>query len=197
MNVLNMVNPIAMTKRAFGLAGSAVGLVDTVARDTAHIVLSGLHRLGIPGEQRDATGQTDSAVATDITGTRSAAAVTDVDGAPKGPTIVPVEPHAPDEPPIDVVGQALAAEAALGDRDSPDGAGLAHEPRGASRDEEHGDAPLQRAEAEGIEEEVTAALEGDAEPEEHLTEPLIDPADAKALAAEMQTSTRAADPHKG
>ena len=205
MNLLRMANPITVTKGAVGLAGSAVGsavgLVDTVARESAHVVRSGLHRLGIAGEQRESTGQTDSSATTDTvrptTAAAAQAAVTDVGGGPKGPTIVPVEPHAPDEAPIDVVGQALAAEAALGDRESPDGAGLAHEPRGASRDEEHGDAPLQRAEVEGIAEEVAAALEGDVEPEEHLTEPLLDPADAKAIATEMRTAARAADPHKG
>jgi hypothetical protein len=114
---------------------------------------------------------------------------------------VAVEPHVPEQPPIDVVGQALAAEAALGDRVSPEGAGVAHEPRGASRDEEHGDAALQRAEVEGIADEVAAVLEGDVEPEigpdEHLTEPVIDPAEAKAVISEMEMSRRAADPHKG
>jgi len=201
MKLIKMANPIAVTESAFGLAGSVVGLVQAVAGQTAHIVLSGLHRLGMPDEQRAGTGVTDSAAATGVTDPTTSAAedagVADVEGAPKGPQVVAVEPHAPEEPPIDVVGQALAAEAALGDRESPDGAGLAHEPRGASRDEEHGDSPLQRAEADGIAEEVAAALEGDAEPEEHLTEPLLDPADAKALAAEMRTMARAADPYKG
>ena len=76
-----------------------------------------------------------------------------------------------------MVGEALAAEAAaergcLTARPGP-------EPRGASRDEEHGDAALQRAEVEEIAEEAAAALEGDVEPEEHLTEPLLDSADAR------------------
>jgi hypothetical protein len=113
------------------------------------------------------------------------------------PTTLPVEPRAPDEPPVDVVGQALAAEASLGDRQSPEGAGFAHEPRGASRDEEHGTAPLQRAETEGIDDELTAALEGDEEPEQHLTEPVLDRDSAESLAAEMERSGRAADPDKG
>jgi hypothetical protein len=113
-----------------------------------------------------------------------------------GPDIVPVEPHAPEEPPVDVVGQALAAEADEG----TEGVGLAHEPRGASRREEHGDVSLEPAEAEGIAEEVAAALEGEPETQEppaHLTEPLIDPAEAKALAAEMETMRKAAEPEKG
>jgi hypothetical protein len=199
MKLLKMANPITVTKGAFGLAGTAVGLIDTVARGTAHIVVAGWHQLGGPPEQVAGAGQPDSAGDIDVTGPTSApeAEVADVEGAPKGPTIVPVEPHPPEEPPIDVVGEALAAEAALGDRESPDGAGLAHEPRGASRDEEHGDTGLLPAEADGIAEEVAAALDGDAEPETHLTEPLLDPADAKALAAEMQTMARAADPYQG
>jgi hypothetical protein len=181
MKLPTIVNPIALTKGAVGLAGTAVGLVDTVARHGTHLVLSGLHRF-MPGDESDER-QTDSPP-------------TEEARAPKGPTVAPVEPHTPEDPPIDVVGQALAAEAALGDHESPAGAGFAHEPRGASRDEEHGDAPLQRAEVEGIADEVTAALDGEPEPQEHLTQPLLDPADAKALAAEMRTASRAADPHK-
>ena len=72
----------------------------------------------------------------------------------------------------------------------------AHEPRAASRDEEHGAAALQRAEVEEIAEEASAAQEGDVEPEEHLTEPLLDSADAKAMAAELATRSKAADPDK-
>ena len=210
MKLLRLANPITVTKGAFGLAGTAVGLVDTMRRETAHLVVSGLRELGKVGEEPTRPSQHPeapqpsggaSADRADVTGpttaAAAAAAVTGVEGAPKGPDIVPVEPHAPEEPPIDVVGQALAAEAALENGEGPDGAGLAHEPRGASRDEEHGEAALQRAEADEIDDEVTAALEGDVEPEEHLTEPLLDPAEAKALAAEMQTMAQAADPDKG
>jgi hypothetical protein len=197
MKLLKIANPIAVTKSAFGLAGSAVGLVETLAGGTTRVVLSGLHRIAKPAEQGTGTHQPESAAAPDVTDPTSAAQADAPVTISEGPTVVLAEPHAPAEPPIDVVGQAIAAEAARGDRQSPEGAGLAHEPRGASRDEEHGDAPLQRAEAEGIAEEVTAALEGDVEPDEHLTEPLLDPADAKALAAEMETLARAADPHKG
>lgn len=66
-----------------------------------------------------------------------------------------------------------------------------------SRDEEHGDAALQRAEVEEIAEEALTALEGDVEPEEHLIEPLVDSADAKVMAAELATMSKAADPDKG
>jgi hypothetical protein len=110
---------------AFGLAGTAVGLADTIAREAAHFVLSSLHHLRDAGGQGTGTGPTTAAAAD--------AAVTDVEDAPPGPTVVPVEPHAP---------------------------------------------------------------------EEHLAEPLLDPADGKALAAELQMMSRAAirtradpDPH--
>jgi hypothetical protein len=206
MNLLKLANPIAVTKGAFGVAGTAVGLVDTMARGTAHLGLRVLQRLGDSGEQSAEAQPFDGTDTTDlVTPTRAAApdpapdpAVADVELRSTGPAPVPVEPHPPVEPPIDVVGQALAAEAALGDGEIPDGVGLAHEPRGASRDEEHGDAPLQRAEAEGIDDEVTAALEGDFEPEEEdVSGPLLDPGDVKAVAADMRTSARAADPRKG
>ena len=100
----------------------------------------------------------------------------------------------PEAPPVDVVGETLAAEAAAERGDAPDGDGLAHEPRGASRDEEHGEAALQRAEVDEIADETAAALEGDVEPEEHLTQPLLDPADTKAVADDLRTMGRAADP---
>jgi hypothetical protein len=158
-----------------------------VARGTVDLAVSGLQRLATLDEPRVGDDQAHSGVATEVVEPPTS------EGAPN----LPVEPHAPEEPPVDVVGQALAAETSLEGRQSPEGAGFAHEPRGASRDEEHGDAPLPRAETEGIDDEVTAALEGDQEPEEHLTEPVLDPGAVKALAAEMETLTRAADPDKG
>ena len=51
-------------------------------------------------------------------------------------------------------------------------------------------------EVDDITEEAAAALEGDVEPR-RTSEPLLDPADAKAMAAEMQTMSKAADPDKG
>jgi hypothetical protein len=205
MNPLKLANPIYVTKGALSLAGTAVGLAGAMARGTSHALLSPLHHLTERGEERTGADHSRSAegagddpnVAGPTTAAAAAAAVTDVEGAPTGPTIVPVEPHAPEEPPIDVVGEALAAEAAQERGDGPDGAGLAHEPRGASRDEEHGDAALQRAEVDEIAEETAAALEGDSEPVDHLTEPLLDPAEAKALAAEVKVMSRAADADKG
>ncbi|RYU11638.1 hypothetical protein ETU37_13870 [Nocardioides iriomotensis] len=89
--------------------------------------------------------------------------VGDLEDRPE-PAVVRAEPHVPDEAPVDVVGEALAREAAAERGEGPQGAGMAHEPRGASRREEHGDAALQRAEREEIAEETAAALEGDVEP---------------------------------
>jgi len=189
MNPIKLANPIYVTKSAFGLAGTAVGLAGTAvglagtaARGTVRVALAGLHEVG--HRDLDAAEPKPAAPAEEET-------------VPPGPTVVLEEPHAPEEPPVDVVGAALAAEAELGDGQVADGAGMAHEPRAASRDEEHGDAALQRAEADEIADEVSAVLDGDPEPEEHLTEPLVDPAVAKALAAEVDTMSRAADPDKG
>jgi len=226
MNLLKAANPITVTKGAFRLGGTAVGLVGTVAREAVHAPV-GMSRgvidlagatAGLAGTvARETvhvlwTGQGDervvhprgagsTAVSDDpnivgpTTAAAAAAAVSDVARAPSGPTVVPVEPHAPEEPPVDVVGEALAAEAAAERGEGPDGADVAHEPRGASRDEEHGDAALQRAEVEEIAEEAAVALEGDVEPAEHLTEPLLDSADAKAMAAELATMSKAANTH--
>ena len=211
MNPLKAANPITVTKSAVGLAGAAVGVAETVAREAVHLAGAAAGRAGAVARhtvhaQRAAQGEhvtsgsaagDDEAAATGPTTTAAAAAAGDVAGAPPGPTVVPVEPHAPDEPPVDVVGEALAAEAAAERGEAPDGAGMAHEPRAASRDEEHGEAALQRAEVDEIAEETAAALEGDVEPEEHLTEPLADSADVKAVAAEQATMSKAADPDKG
>ena len=205
MNPIKMANPVTVTKGAVGVASTAVGVAGAVVRTTADVVLSVLDQLGEPGEpgtraRKGSAGPvgsvTDRSSPGPTTAAAAAVAVTDVEGAPPGPTVVPAEPHAPVEPPIDVVGEALAAEAAAA-RGEAFGAGLAHEPRGASRAEEHGEAALQRAELDEITEEAAAALEGDVEPEAHLSEPLLDPAEAKAMAAELQTMSKAADPDKG
>lgn len=177
MKLLDMANPVNVAKGAAGLAGTAVGVAETLTRETAHLARSGLHRLAGPGDQPArpersaladesypaATTDATTAVvketpAESSTGGGSETAVADR-RPPRKPSIVLPEPHAPEEPPVDVVGQALAAEAALGDRESPEGAGVAHEHRVASHDEAHGDAPLQRVEVEEIDDEVTAAFE--------------------------------------
>jgi hypothetical protein len=191
--------PVGATKSAIHLAGAAVGLAGPVARETAHILWTDPADAHEAQQQGDGSADVtdDHALAVPTTAAATSAAVSDVAGAPTGPTVVPVEPHAPIGPPIDVVGEALAAERAAEPREGPDGGGIAHEPRGASRDEEHGDAALQRAEVDEIAQEATAALEGDVEPEARLTEPLLDPADAKAVAAELATMSKAAKTNKG
>ena len=212
MNPFKAANPITVTKGAFGLAGVAVGVAGTVAREAAHVPVgmtkgaihfastaAGLadsvaretaHALWAgQGDEKVVQGTGSKDVTDDptisgpTTAAAASAAVSEVAGAPTGPTVVPVEPHAPKEPPVDVVGDALTAEGATEPGEGPGGAGIAHEPRGASRDEEHGDAALQRAEVEEIAQETAAALEGDVEPEAHLTEPLLDSAEAKSMAA--------------
>jgi hypothetical protein len=45
--------------------------------------------------------------------------------------------------------------------------------------------------------EADAALHGDVQPEEHLTEPLLEPGEAKAVASELERMSRAADPGRG
>src|SRR5215212_2030259 len=100
MKLLKMMNPIAVTRGAFTLAGSAVNLVDHVARETAHVVLSGGHWIVTPGEQEGETAQRDAGTVVDTApgpttpGARHAAGNA-VEGAPRGPTTVPVELHAP------------------------------------------------------------------------------------------------------
>jgi hypothetical protein len=155
MNPIKAANPINLTKGAIGLTGTAVGLAGTTVRTTAHLLLSVLDQLGQEAEQDTGAARRRSARSTGLAD----------DASIPGPTVVPVEPHAPAEPPIDVVGEALAAEAAAAPGERSDDPGLAHEPRGASRDEEHGDAALQRAEMDEITMEAAAALEGDVEPE--------------------------------
>ncbi|QNN52261.1 hypothetical protein [Nocardioides mesophilus] len=182
---------------AVGLAGTAVGLTGAALRATTRAVSSRVgHAEGdlIVGWVDETLVVVEDTVAEEEETSAPRGHVDDGHRHPAGPDTVFAEPAPPAEPPIDVVGQTLAAEEAdLGGG----GAGMAHEPRGASRDEEHGDAGLQRAEVEEIAAEEAAALEGDEEAPEHLTEPLLDPAEAKALAAEMKTLNQAADPDKG
>lgn len=135
--------------------------------------------------------------------------------AKREPQVVLAEPAPPAEPPIDVVGEALAAEA-----EQQIGAGRSTEPRAASRDEEHGEAALQRAEAEEIAEELAEAMPGgdldidtpvhttgadvgynpdtaEADLQQPGTEPLLDPSLTKAVKKEQDTLHQAAEPDKG
>lgn len=200
MNPLKAANPVSVTKGAAGLAGTAAGLAGTAAREAVHAPVGATRSaLRVAGAATTLAGTVARETAHALrrghadAPSPGAAAVSE----PAGPTVVLEEPHAPEEPPVDVVGEALAAEAAAERGAGPDGAGLAHEPHAASRDEGHGDAGLQRATVDEIAEEAAAALEGDVEPEEHLPGPLLDAAEAKAAAADLETMSRAADPDKG
>jgi hypothetical protein len=191
MNPFTLVNPVTVARTGAGLAGTAVGLASSTARAGVRLVAWGVRSLQEPG--------TPSVSVPDAPPEPTRAASTsppDTD-VPPGPSLVAVEPHAPEAPPVDVVGQALAADRAQQRGDGPDGDGLAHEPRGASRDEEHGVSELQRAEVEEIAEETAAALEGDPEPPEPPSAPLVDPAETKAAATELRRMSRAADPDQG
>jgi hypothetical protein len=208
MNPRKTPSPVTVTKGAFSLAGTAVGVAGTAARQAVHapvamtrgaIELAG-STAARAGSMVRRTVQSSTDMGDEhVAHPREAGSPTasDAAGGPTSPTVVPLEPQTPEEPPVDVVGEALAAEAAAKGGDGPDFAGLAHEPRGASRDEEHGDAALQRAEVEEIAQETAAALEGDLEPEEHLSEPLLDSADTNAMAAELARMSKAADTDKG
>jgi hypothetical protein len=209
MNPIKAANPVTVTKGAFRLAGTAAGLAGTAARRAVHAPVA------MTRSAADLAGSSAALLGTAARGAGHALRTDhddehaapspgagsptsqDAGGAGASPTVVLTEPRAPEEPPVDVVGEALAAEAAAQGGQGHDGGGLAHEPRGASRDEEHGDAALLRAEVEEIAQETAAALEGDLEPEEHLTEPLLDSGDAKAMASELATMSKAADTDKG
>lgn len=134
MNPLKLANPIHVTRQAAGLATA-------LTRGTTRVVWSLVHHS--PVEKIDSPAPYDDPAAA-VPAQRPVAR--DLPGA----DIVGREPQAPSEPPVDVVGEALAAEG-----QEPTGAGLAHEPRGSTRDEEHGDAPLQRAELDELLEETT------------------------------------------
>jgi hypothetical protein len=196
VNPLKLMNPVTVIKGAVGLAGTAVGVVETLAGGTAHLARSGLQRLNTPN-QLGLDDEYHSKVAANVMNPSAPREPADLPVEPE----LPVQPHAPDEPPIDVVGEALARESALGDGQSFERAGFAHEPSAASRADEHGEAPFERIRREEIDEEVTAGIEGDSEDDEeaeaHLSQPLLEPGVAKALAAETEMMSRAADPNKG
>ena len=209
MNLVKQTNPIALAKSAVSLAGVAGGLAGSVARGAAHAPVdltkgafhlvtaaAGLVPKAAPEPAEAGSTGVDDDHAADAEATPVAAS--DVDGPAErsGPRVVVPEPHAPEEPPVDVVGATLAAEREAEREGSPGGSGFAHEPRAASRDEEHGAAALERATVDEIAEETAAALDGDVDPEPHLTAPLFDAADARSVASELETMSRAADPEK-
>jgi hypothetical protein len=117
---------------------------------------------------------------------------------------------------VDIVEQVIAAE----ENGEPTREGFATEPKGASRDETHGDAALQRAEVEELAEEaVEATAEGsvdietpvgttgadvafnpdtaEADLQQPSTEPLLDPSLTKEVIADTQIGAGGADVRKG
>jgi hypothetical protein len=110
--------------------------------DTQDASLSTAQPTGAPAEDTlDSAGSDDGS-------TTEATAVSGPD--------VDLLPYPQLEDPIPVVEETLAAEAENG---SPAG-GHATEPHASTRDEDHGDAQLQRAEQEEIAEEVVEAMPG-------------------------------------
>jgi hypothetical protein len=149
-----------------------------------------------------------------------ATAESDVPAAPAAPEDQELLVTPPQEPPVDVVGQALASEAA----GAQEGNGRATEPSASSRDEGHGDAGLQRAELEEWADEIVEGLNQDspagdvdvatpvgttgadvgfnpdtaeADLQQPGTEPLLDPSLTKSVKSEADTLGRASDPDKG
>ena len=183
MSLVKHANPIALGRSAVGLGGAVVkGAAQAVGmtKGAIHLVSGARTAPEVADE-----GVPESAQHSSDDGPRSA-----------GPEVVLAEPHAPDEPPVDVVGMALAAEVAAERDGVPGGSAVAHEPRAASREEDHG-AAFERATVEEIVDESAAALEGDPEPELHLTEPLFDAADARSVRAEMAMMSKGAESDKG
>ena len=128
------------------------------------------------------------------------------------PQVVLREPGPPPEPPIDVVGEALAAE---GTDPVVSAGGHATEPKATTRDEEHGEAALQRAEAEEIAEETAEAFPAgevgietpvgttgadvghnpdtaEADLQQPGTAPLVDDATVKAVKSTSKTARKSA-----
>jgi hypothetical protein len=143
-----MANPVVLSKAALGLGGDAVALAGGVTRQVTYLVLSLLPPLDQDPENHAAPV---------VRAPEDAGAPPQREGGP-GPSVVPVEPRIPEEPPIDVVGQALAAEAES-EYVAPGGGGFAHEPRGVSRQEEHGSTSWQQAEADEIADEIADEME--------------------------------------
>lgn len=136
-------------------------------------------------------------------------AETVVDEVVHAPRDVPVlDEHSfevrPDEGPADAESVATGERTQYGGLNTepappmtPGGGGesFEHEPTAESRDVAHGDAAAQPREVDSWVEEVETAPEEDLEASD--AEPLLDPADAKALRRESEILRRAANPDKG
>jgi len=147
-------HPVQSTGRAFGFAKGAVagglGLVEVL-------------RTPVPEEDPLAppSGASDPVAPREEPRTAAApereAAESEAADTDSGYTVAPPTRQPPAEPPVDVVGQALAAEAEAAAGGAPT-AGIQGEPHPVTRDEVHGEAPLVREEREEIEEETAEGL---------------------------------------
>jgi hypothetical protein len=136
--------------------------------------------------------------------------------AEPAPGAGPAETAVPDLEPPDPADRVRVVEEALAAAQAESRAGRATEPSAASRDEEHGDATLQRAELDELAEEAAETeLPGQVDVEtpagttgadvafnpdtaeadlhQPRTEDIIDPETAKALRSEAEMMRRAAD----
>lgn len=207
-------HPFRTTGRVVGGAKVVVATGTSVAGSAAKSATSHLHHgkrseEGTP-EQETAQQTQQEPAAQEEPGTDAAAAEAPAEEVE--PQVVLREPGPPLEPPVDVVGQALAAEA---EEPAYGGPGHATEPKATTRDEEHGDAALQRAEAEEIAEELAEAFPAgeveietpvgttgadvghnpdtaEADLQQPGTPPLVDDATVKAVKSETKTGRKAA-----
>ena len=168
-----VTHPVQTTSRAVGFArgvvAGGIGLVEVLRKPDSS-----------PWPDRPAERAEESAepTAEPTTGPTSEPTA-EPTAEPTSKSAEPVEPHVhesgpqyvvappthepPAEPPVDVVGAALAAEAAepepvlLG--------GTQGEPHPVTREEEHEGAPFVRAEREELVDETDEALEGAADPD--------------------------------
>ena len=95
-------------------------------------------------------------------------------------------------PEIDELPEPIVIEA-----DDTVGGAFHNEPKASSRDSEHGGPAGDREEVEGYDEEIVTTDELDLDLETPGTEPLLDPAIAKAIRSEAETLQQGADPQKG
>lgn len=207
-------HPFRTTGRVVGGAKVVVATGTSMAGSAARSAGSHLHPGGTSDQQTDERAQEPQDAGSEEqeqegaapTGTNTASA----EPQEVEPQVVLREPGPPPEPPIDVVGEALAAE-----QQEPAYGGHATEPKASTRDEEHGDAGLQRAEAEEIAEELAEAFPAgevgietpvgttgadvghnpdtaEADLQQPGTAPLMDDATVKAVASEAKTARKAA-----
>ena len=148
-----VTHPLQTTGRVAGFAKGVVvggiGIVESFRQTVPEETVAGT----APPSQREP----EAPKATEPEATVPEATPTPATPAPEPGYVVNPPNHAPpEEPPVDVVEQALAAEAAGPDPVSL--GGPATEPHPVTRAEDHGEAPLVREERDEIDEETQEAL---------------------------------------